>query len=434
MEPHLVVNGQSRPLGEAGAHLTLLEWLRAGGLTGGKEGCAEGECGACAVLVARPDADGSRWTAINACLAPVAALDGQEVITSEGLGSRVRCIRCSRRWPTAADPSAATAPQASSARWPPSSTAATGGPTVRSRAVPSPIAAAHAARPRARAQRLRPARPQRQPVPVHRLSADPRRRVRARPARRRRPAAGPVARARARRAGHRTIRHGRRRLRPADIADRGAGADRRAAGRPAAGRLHRLGRRAEPPARPRPADRGHRPARRAAPARGARRRDRDRRRPQPDRDRTRAGRPGAAARRPVPPVRLPADPQHRHARRQPRHRLADRRQPAGAARPGRRAGAGLRPGGAGGAVGRLLHRLPPDPAPARRADQDRPDPAPAGADLGLPQDRQTPVRRHLQHLGRLRAGAGRRHGALRSGSASAGWPRRRSGRGRPRRC
>jgi xanthine dehydrogenase small subunit len=86
MEPHLVVNGQSRPLGDAGAHLTLLEWLRAGGLTGGKEGCAEGECGACAVLVARPDADGSRWTAINACLAPVAALDGQEVITSEGLG------------------------------------------------------------------------------------------------------------------------------------------------------------------------------------------------------------------------------------------------------------------------------------------------------------------------------------------------------------
>jgi xanthine dehydrogenase small subunit len=86
MEPQLVVNGRPRPLGDVGAHLTLLEWLRADGLTGGKEGCAEGECGACAVLVARPDADGSRWTAINACLAPVAALDGQEVITSEGLG------------------------------------------------------------------------------------------------------------------------------------------------------------------------------------------------------------------------------------------------------------------------------------------------------------------------------------------------------------
>ena len=69
-----------------GGHVTLLDWLRADGLTGAKEGCAEGECGACAVLVARPDGDGSRWTAINACLVPAAGLDGQEVVTAEGLG------------------------------------------------------------------------------------------------------------------------------------------------------------------------------------------------------------------------------------------------------------------------------------------------------------------------------------------------------------
>ena len=86
MEPQIVVNGRTRPLGATGGHVTLLEWLRADGLTGAKEGCAEGECGACAVLVARPDGDGSRWTAINACLVPAAGLDGQEVVTSEGLG------------------------------------------------------------------------------------------------------------------------------------------------------------------------------------------------------------------------------------------------------------------------------------------------------------------------------------------------------------
>lgn len=86
MEPQLVVNGRTRPLGEGGGHLTLLEWLRADGLTGAKEGCAEGECGACAVLVLRPDAEGSQWTAVNACLAPVAGLDGQEIVTAEGLG------------------------------------------------------------------------------------------------------------------------------------------------------------------------------------------------------------------------------------------------------------------------------------------------------------------------------------------------------------
>jgi xanthine dehydrogenase small subunit len=88
MEPGLTVNGQTRDLGDVGGHVTLLEWLRAAGLTGSKEGCAEGECGACAVLVNRPDADGrSRWTAINACLVPAAGFDGQEVISAEGFGS-----------------------------------------------------------------------------------------------------------------------------------------------------------------------------------------------------------------------------------------------------------------------------------------------------------------------------------------------------------
>jgi xanthine dehydrogenase small subunit len=88
MEPGLTVNGRTRDLGDVGGHVTLLDWLRAVGLTGCKEGCAEGECGACAVLVNRPDAEGrSRWTAINACLVPAAGFDGQELITAEGFDS-----------------------------------------------------------------------------------------------------------------------------------------------------------------------------------------------------------------------------------------------------------------------------------------------------------------------------------------------------------
>ena len=87
VEPQVTVNGQVHPLGEVGGHVTLLDWLRGAGFTGSKEGCAEGECGACAVMVARPDGEGSsRWTAINACLVPAAGLDNQEVITAEGLG------------------------------------------------------------------------------------------------------------------------------------------------------------------------------------------------------------------------------------------------------------------------------------------------------------------------------------------------------------
>jgi xanthine dehydrogenase small subunit len=85
-QTRVVVNGQTRELGAVGGHVTLLDWLRGSGLTGCKEGCAEGECGACAVLVARDDGpDRALWVAINACLVPAAAFDQQEVVTAEGL-------------------------------------------------------------------------------------------------------------------------------------------------------------------------------------------------------------------------------------------------------------------------------------------------------------------------------------------------------------
>lgn len=84
----VVVNGRPRDCSGTGPHTRLLDWLRAEGLTGAKEGCAEGECGACAVLVARPDGPGrSRWTSVNACLPAALAFDGQEIITAEGLGT-----------------------------------------------------------------------------------------------------------------------------------------------------------------------------------------------------------------------------------------------------------------------------------------------------------------------------------------------------------
>ncbi|WP_328527649.1 FAD binding domain-containing protein [Nocardioides sp. NBC_00368] len=86
--PSVTVNGDQVPLTGVATHTTVLDWLRNRGLTGAKEGCAEGECGACSVLVARPGTTSpTEWTSINACLVPVAALDGQEVVTSEGLGS-----------------------------------------------------------------------------------------------------------------------------------------------------------------------------------------------------------------------------------------------------------------------------------------------------------------------------------------------------------
>lgn len=68
-------------------HTTLLEYLRTTGLTGAKEGCAEGECGACAVAIVSPDGSGSRYRAINSCLVLLPAIEGQELYTVEGLSS-----------------------------------------------------------------------------------------------------------------------------------------------------------------------------------------------------------------------------------------------------------------------------------------------------------------------------------------------------------
>ncbi len=83
----ITVNGRRADLDGTPVHTTLLDFLRDQGLTGCKEGCAEGECGACAVLVARPGvAADTEWVSINACLVPAASFDGQEVITAEGLG------------------------------------------------------------------------------------------------------------------------------------------------------------------------------------------------------------------------------------------------------------------------------------------------------------------------------------------------------------
>ena len=82
------INGKSRPLAGTPAHTTALDWLRDTGLSGSKEGCAEGECGACAVLLATRTGDGgTAWTPVNACLVPVYALNGQEIVTAEGLGT-----------------------------------------------------------------------------------------------------------------------------------------------------------------------------------------------------------------------------------------------------------------------------------------------------------------------------------------------------------
>src|SRR4051794_40932349 len=81
----LILNGRVADIDRSSLPLTLLEFLRARGLTGAKDGCAEGECGACAVALVRSHEDGSAYRIVNSCLLPVAAVAGHEIYTVESL-------------------------------------------------------------------------------------------------------------------------------------------------------------------------------------------------------------------------------------------------------------------------------------------------------------------------------------------------------------
>ncbi len=82
MKVRITLNGAPAEV-EAPPLARLLDVLRGPlGLTGTKEGCGEGECGACTVLL-----DGEP---VNACLVPLGQCDGRDVVTVEGLGSEAR--------------------------------------------------------------------------------------------------------------------------------------------------------------------------------------------------------------------------------------------------------------------------------------------------------------------------------------------------------
>jgi xanthine dehydrogenase molybdopterin binding subunit/xanthine dehydrogenase small subunit len=81
-----VLNGRQVRTEKCPTNKTLLEFLRDEGLTGSKEGCAEGDCGACSVILVERDGEGKTvYRAVNSCLMPVCLVAGREVISVEGI-------------------------------------------------------------------------------------------------------------------------------------------------------------------------------------------------------------------------------------------------------------------------------------------------------------------------------------------------------------
>jgi len=83
-----VLDGEVMEVADVDPNRTVLQFLREDlGRTGTKEGCAEGDCGACTVVIADKDASGDRLTAraVNSCIQFLPTLDGKELLTVESL-------------------------------------------------------------------------------------------------------------------------------------------------------------------------------------------------------------------------------------------------------------------------------------------------------------------------------------------------------------
>ena len=87
-EIRFLLNGEPRAVTGVPPTTTALDWLRLDArLTGTKEGCAEGDCGACTIVVGRPDGERLNYEAVNACLMLLPQLDGANVLTVDGLAA-----------------------------------------------------------------------------------------------------------------------------------------------------------------------------------------------------------------------------------------------------------------------------------------------------------------------------------------------------------
>lgn len=84
----LALNGEQLEIKNLSPTMTLLEYLRKTGRVGTKEGCGDGDCGACTVAIIGAGANGKPcFQAVNSCLIPMGAVAGREIVTVEGISN-----------------------------------------------------------------------------------------------------------------------------------------------------------------------------------------------------------------------------------------------------------------------------------------------------------------------------------------------------------
>ena len=83
---NIFINGKKETIKNVDHDITLLDWLRNNlKMTGTKEGCAEGDCGACSVII--NEENQSNLKPVNSCLVRIGQVIGKNIVTIEGLGN-----------------------------------------------------------------------------------------------------------------------------------------------------------------------------------------------------------------------------------------------------------------------------------------------------------------------------------------------------------